>query len=284
MSMTADETDRTLADSEMEELRWAYKQLEHPSLAARMSNLLAEPFEEAISLLPKDWQKRWDKTLTANTYRTVRIALMTMRAGHPVSANLWLHKVLAVGAGAAGGFFGPLTLLAELPLTTTLILRSIVDIARAEGEDLSQIEPRMACVYTFAFGARTREDEGADVGYYALRTLLGFHFTRDIVDYATHATAPHIPGIIQLARLIAARFGLVVTDKFALQLVPVAGAVSGATLNLIFMNHFQDVARGHFIVRRLEREHGLDTIKHEYQQLKDEEKIEARDYSPVEGW
>ena len=44
------ETAILLQDGEMDELRWAYQNLEHPSLAARLSNLLAEPIEEAISL------------------------------------------------------------------------------------------------------------------------------------------------------------------------------------------------------------------------------------------
>ena len=53
---------------------------------------------------------------------------------------------------------------------------------------------------------------------------------------------------------------------------------------MIFMNHFQHVARGHFIVRRLERKYGVDAIKGEYQKLKSEEVEAERDFSPVEGW
>ena len=40
------------------------------------------------------------------------------------ASNL-LHEFVAVGAGAAGGFLGPLTLLAELPLPT-LLMRKLV--------------------------------------------------------------------------------------------------------------------------------------------------------------
>jgi len=273
-----------LQDGEMDELRWAYNNLEHPSLAARLSNLLAEPIEEAISLLPKDWQKRWNRTLKSNTYKTVQFALVTMNHRSQGPSHDWWHKFAAASTGAAGGFLGPISLLAELPLTTLLILRSVADIARSQGEDLTELEPRMACVYTFALGARTKEDESADVGYYALRSLLGLHFTRDIIEYATSATGPHIPAFIGLTRAIAARFGVIISDKVALQMVPIAGAVSGASLNVIFMNHFQHVARGHFIVRRLERKYGVDTIKGEYQKLKLEEKHTERDFSPVEGW
>ena len=37
-----------LSDEESAELRWAYKHLEHPSLAARLSSRLASPIEEEI--------------------------------------------------------------------------------------------------------------------------------------------------------------------------------------------------------------------------------------------
>ncbi len=217
----------TLSDKSMQELRWSYQRLEHPSFSARLSNVLAEPIEEAISLLPKDWQIRSDKTLKANTYRTVRVALFSMRTGGPpASSHPVLHKPAAMGTGAAGGWIGPLALLVDLPLTTTLILRSIAHIARSEGEDLTSEESRIACVPVFALGARTKEDEQADVGYYALRTILGFHFVRDIAEYAANATGPHIPAFVELTRGIAARFGVVISDAAAVRMVPIAGAAT----------------------------------------------------------
>ncbi len=55
----------TLSDRAMKELRRSYERLEHPSFAARLSKILAEPIEEAISLLPKNWQNRFNNTLKA---------------------------------------------------------------------------------------------------------------------------------------------------------------------------------------------------------------------------
>lgn len=273
-----------LTAGEMRQLRWAYENLEHPSLAARLSNLLAEPIEEAISLLPKTWKKRLDKTLKANSYRTVRMALFTMNLRGMARPQNRLHKLFAMSTGAAGGFFGPLTLLAELPITTTLIIRSIANIARTQGEDLNDEDTRLACVQVFALGARTTDDESADTGYYALRTILGLHFERDILEYAAHAKGPHIPAFIELTQAIAARFGVLISDKAALQMVPIAGAASGATVNYLFMKHFQDVATGHFVVRRLERKYGSDVIKDLYQKLEKEEQELAQEFSPVVGW
>lgn len=39
----------------------------------------------------------------------------------------------------------------------------------------------------------------------------------------------------------------------AAQVVPVIGALTGATLNTMFTDYYQDMARGHFIVKRLEK-------------------------------
>jgi hypothetical protein len=47
----------------------------------------------------------------------------------------------------------------------------------------------------------------------------------------------------------------------------VVGGLGGATLNVLFMGHFQSMARGHFVVRRLERKYGADVIRGEYDRL-----------------
>jgi hypothetical protein len=45
------------------------------------------------------------------------------------------------------------------------------------------------------------------------------------------------------------------------------GAAGGAVVNALFMDHFQDVARGHFIVRRLERTYDHETVRRSYVDL-----------------
>lgn len=268
----------------MDQLRWAYRHLEHPSLAGRLSNVVALPIEEGLALLPKHWQRRLHKAAEKSICQSLSLAIGSIGQGGSSAAHLYLHKLMAMGTGAVGGFFGPLTLLGELPLTTTLMLRAIANIARSEGEDLTQGEAKMACVQVFALGGRTKEDEAADLGYYGMRITLGFYFERDILEYAADATGPHIPAVIQIVRSIAARFGVVISDKAAAQMVPIAGAASGAMLNLIFMNHYQNVARGHFMVRRLERKYGDEVIRATYENLKEEEIEAERVFSPLEGW
>ena len=49
--------------------------------------------------------------------------------------------------------------------------------------------------------------------------------------------------------------------------MPVIGVLGGATINLLFAYHFQNVARGHFIVRRLERKYRKEEVQKEYMKI-----------------
>ena len=75
------------------------------------------------------------------------------------------------------------------------------------------------------------------------------------------------PAIIRLITQIASRFSIVVSEKAAAQAVPLVGAFGGAVVNTLFIDHFQDMGRGHFIVRRLERLHGREEVKRVYKEL-----------------
>lgn len=66
---------------------------------------------------------------------------------------------------------------------------------------------------------------------------------------------------------VAARFGIVVSERVAASAVPVVGALGGAAVNVVFMNYFQELARGHFAVRRLERLYGAEVVQREYERL-----------------
>jgi hypothetical protein len=60
------------------------------------------------------------------------------------------------------------------------------------------------------------------------------------------------PVLLKFVTQVAARFGVVVSQKVAAQALPIVGALGGAAVNYAFIEHFQEIARGHFTVRRLE--------------------------------
>src|SRR4030042_7855 len=83
-----------------------------------------------------------------------------------------IHRAMVLASGAVGGFFGLPGLIVELPISTTLMLRSIADIARSEGEDLSSMATHLACITVFALGGRSKGDNAAETAYYAVREAL----------------------------------------------------------------------------------------------------------------
>jgi hypothetical protein len=170
-----------------------------------------------------------------------------------------------------GGALGASAVLVELPVSTTIMLRSIARIAQSEGEDLSDPEVALACLQVFALGGRTGSDNFHESGYFAVRAAMARSVTRALQQVAGRGVIDE--GSSAIARLLAqigARFGAVVSQKLAAQAVPVLGAIGGAALNTAFVDHFQTIARGHFTVRRLERAYGKGTVRREYDRLRKE--------------
>ncbi len=254
--------DRDLAD-----LRWAYRYLENPSFAAKLSSLIGVPMEQAVGMLPEKWRKVVQSATESSLRRITETAIRSLPPSYEGEPKDRLHKLLAGGSGALGGFFGAMGLAAELPITTGLMLRSIADVARCQGENLDSLEARMACVEVFALGGRTHDDDATESGYYGLRLALSMQLTNVIKSGGGFG----VPAASNFLRSVAARYGVVVSNKAAAQLVPVAGAVTGAALNVLFLDHFQDVARGHFTIRRLERKYGSGPVQAAFERLRQEE-------------
>jgi hypothetical protein len=76
-----------------------------------------------------------------------------------------------------------------------------------------------------------------------------------------------VPAVLRFVTAVASRFGVVVSQEVAAKAVPVVGAAGGALVNILFMNHFQDMARGHFIVKRLEERYGAEMVERIYARL-----------------
>jgi hypothetical protein len=153
-------------------------------------------------------------------------------------------------------------------VTTTVMLHSSVEIARSEGEDLSTAESELACLEVFALGPQSTPGSANESAYYATRTAMA-QAAKEAVSYLTRKgmAKETAPALVSFVSKIAARFGIEVSEKVAAELVPIAGAVGGLTLNIMFSRHFQSLAEGHFTVRRLERKYGSETVREEYQRI-----------------
>ena len=256
-----------LSEEHYDELRQAKLLLENPSIAARFTNVLAVPIEKGMKLLPAGARDQIIEISQASLTGAMKLALFTLGNEVKSSSNL-THKAAAALSGAAGGAFGLPALAAELPVSTAIMLRSIADIARSEGEELNAPEARLACLEVFALGGASSSDEAAETGYFAVRAGLA-KAVSEAARYAATAGAVKetAPALVRLIGQIAARFSIPVTEKAAVQSVPIIGAAGGAIVNTLFIDHFQDAAKGHFVVRRLERAYGIETVRNAYSQL-----------------
>jgi hypothetical protein len=257
-----------MEERDYNDLRTAVNLLEKPGLSIRLINLLGYPIEGVIQALPRRIGQAIGNTATKAVGTAFYAALSTMNKKSHSRPFRWTHRVMVFVSGAVGGFFGLPGLIVELPVSTALMLRSIADIARSEGEELSSIDTHLACITVFALGGRSRSDNAADTTYYVARAAV----TRTLSEAAEFITQRGImeegaPIAIRVMANLASRFGVIVTDKIAAEMVPILGALGGASINLLFISHFQAVARGHFIVRRLERKYGGEFVKKEYEKV-----------------
>ena len=281
---------RDWSEADRDALSRAVLALERPGLAARLSAAVGKPLDLIGRALPAPITEVVAKGTEAAMRAALRVALATLPKDRlpsepaPAPAGTFrmlafptrlatpefAHRALAAASGAIGGALGLATLAIELPVSTTIMLRAIADIARREGEDLADPEAALACVQVFALGGGRGAPSLADSGYFAVRGALARTMTeatrvlvqRGLADETT-------PALLRFAAQVAARFGVVVSQKAAAQAVPIVGALGGAAINAAFLDHFQTVASGHFTVRRLERVYGREAVQAAYEAERD---------------
>ncbi|AQS87419.1 hypothetical protein AA101099_2987 [Neoasaia chiangmaiensis NBRC 101099] len=180
--------------------------------------------------------------------RAFDIAVLGIGHDTPAQRPAWRDHAgqMAVAvSGAIGGFGGVIGLAPDVGFTTLTIMREIAQIAREEGEDLRDEDTRRACLEVFALRSFPlgREGEESELGFFSARALLRGR------------------PVVMLVAEVASHYGIGLSRKFALQMMPVAGALCGASLNAAFMGHYRALARAHFTIRRLERQHGPTVIR-----------------------
>ncbi|HDR9486202.1 MULTISPECIES: EcsC family protein [Burkholderia] len=268
-------TPATTLSQEDRDALWRAKQvLESPSLTMKLTGMLGAPVEKMIARLPDFATGKINDATQLALRKCLNIALRTLGKppapdAEPDKPSNLLHKLAVATTGAAGGAFGFLALPVELPVTTTLIFRSVCDIARSEGEDLSSVDTQLQCLAVLGMGGNPdKQEEDADLGYFVLRGALAQAISKASSDITTKGIAAHSSAaVFKLVQTVASRFSVQVTEQMAAKSIPAIGAVLGATVNTLFIDHFQQMAHGHFTVRRLERKYGSVAVKAAYQAI-----------------
>ena len=261
--------------------------LEHPSFLIRLANLVGKPAEAVLKALPAKAHSVVMQATSSALETALSWALRSLptdpgavaSAASPDAAEKpasrfslspGLHTAVAATTGAVGGLFGLSGMFVEVPTTTTVMLRSIAATAARGGADLNDPATRLECLTVLSLAPRLpmKWNRLISLAAWAWR----WPWRVGPVRHPAHcrgsgrcaARAP--PALLRLMGQIASRFEVVLTEKLAAQMVPIAGAVSGALINAAFTDHFNTVARYHFGILRLERLHGKAAIEAAYKE------------------
>lgn len=201
-------------------------------------NLIGGQAENLLDRLPPEMRAR----LGEGAAQALQLAMQAAgRSRHMVNGQpAWLNRAVITMMGAAGGFGGLPTAMAELPLTTTILLRTIQDVAVAHGFDPSEPGVTFDCIEVFGTAGPLEHDDSAELAFIGTRmTLTGVALQRLILR-------------------VSPRFGTVLGQKLAAQTVPVLGAAAGAATNYAYTSYYQQMAEVHFGLRRLAIDAGMD--------------------------
>ncbi len=159
-----------LTPEETEDLRRAVACLEGTSFAQRLTDAVGRPVGMLSRSVPQSARRVITHVSETALRGAFKLALRTLDLNDASAkpANR-AHKLAAAASGALGGALGLAALPIELPISTTIPPRSIAEIAREEGEDLSAPDAALACIEVFALGGQGVGEAAFESGYFAIR-------------------------------------------------------------------------------------------------------------------
>jgi hypothetical protein len=262
----------------------AAKFLDDPGFAIRAMNILGQPLDALQKNLPDSVRDKIGEVVQKSLQTALVAAIKTVHTKTDDQLH-WqgtldssrktgrLHTATVAVTGAVGGLFGLLALPLELPISTTMMLRGISDVAAHWGMDLEDPNVQLQCLYVFTLGSmQTTADDNNDSNY--LSSRLAFEqMIRAASAYMAKKSAKEIlrafdtgaaPALMKLIARIARSFELALTEKLVAESVPLIGAIGGATINALFCDYFVEAARYHFGLLHLEQKHGKDAVQTEF--------------------
>ena len=228
--------DKAAIDARLDAL--ARRHAQAGNLGIQVLNVIGSKAESLLDRLPEDMRAR----LGDGTHHALVLAMGAAQRSRGVVGSQpgWLNRAVTTAMGAAGGLGGLPSAMAELPITTTILLRAIQDVAAENGFDPSEEGVRFDCIQVFAAAGPLEHDDGSDLAFLSTRFVL---------------TGKSMQALIAK---VAPRLGTVLGQKLAAQTVPILGAAAGAATNYAYTSYYQQMAHVHFGLRRLAIESDVD--------------------------
>lgn len=193
--------------------------------------------EKVIDKVPQKYRAGIDRLTRTGLEQAVGLASASRRVVRDRGEGF--DRAIAIASGAAGGMFGITGAMVELPATVAVLMRAMLGVAAEHGLDADSDLVRRECLRIFAVAGPMADDDAADLGFLAAKLSI---------------TGQSLSALV--AR-VAPRLATALGPKLVAQSVPVLGALAGGAVNLAFVSYYQQLARVHFGLMRLEAETGL---------------------------
>lgn len=284
---------KKLTPEELIFIKEASSFLENESILIKIANVIGKPLELLHQAMPESLEKNLNDYIQKSLNGALKIAIKssTAEVNNPsfkemtesTSTKRTINGSLSALSGAVGGFSGEPGLIVELPITTTLIMRNIVDVATQFEGIRDTPEFSLQCLEVFTLGSsKSTSDDEMDSSYYTTRVglaalmkdgtaFLATNSSKVVLENVSKGTASPILNFISR---IAAQFELVVAEKMLAEMIPVVGAVGGAIINVTFTDYYGTAAKYHFGLIYLENKYGKEFIQEQYEKSKELE-VEA---------
>lgn len=267
-----------ISPEDLAAIKSAKSSMEDIGMLMQGLNKLGERIDSGVKMIPQKQQLWLQKNVNNILMTMVKSNLATMEKGNSFKKpSPKVYKTLVTASGIISGALGAATgigtalFASELALSTNFIMRSIMDIARSEGEDLYDIETQLSCLQVFSLGGNSKDDDGLETSYYTSKIALDnalkgatSYISKNGINGLNKLLLNSANPLMKLISTITSRFTIQVSEKFVAQAVPLIGAAGGGSINYLFINHFQKMAKAHFTIRRLERKYGQELVKTNY--------------------
>ncbi len=275
-------TTNPITPEDLEALKQAKSNMLNISWAMRNVNKIGDTVETGMTFIPEKIVDKIQSLTQKALLKIIKANLFTIQKNKTFKKpSKVTYKSIVTGSGALSGFFGATTgfgtaiFASELTITTKFLMRTIMDIARSEGEDIYTLEGQMACLEVFALGGDSKDDDGLETSYYTTRIAINSALNNvsaaglkvGLETLVKGASTLGSGALSNFVSKIATRLSLLISEKFLAQALPIVGAIGGGSLNYVFVDHFQKMATAHFTIKRLERNYGEAIVKLAYENI-----------------
>lgn len=233
-------------------------------ILVKFTNYAGSFSESIINKFPPDWKTQIELATEKALHHASEAASNSHSENEGNKLLGWArgkkwHSVAAGVSGVVTGFIGLPGAIIDIPVSTTLLLRSIQEVASEHGEDVHDIDIRKECISILGLGDLNSLGSGG----------LGIASTRIAVSGQT---------LTQIISRVLPQFTSQVTQKILAQAMPLVGALAGGGVNALFSNYYRTLAEVHFGLKKLGKETGIDVNQIFSEKISERRRERASDY------